>query len=395
LAYIFLDYSRWRNLWLDIRIRIGLAILFGGLLAMLAWMVLPLPSWLGALLLWNFVQGSRMLFAFGVLHVCLLIVLAGALGFKPTWLRFSIFVAAIAIPLLLWKQLGNRAHALHDYLILIFVLPAFLYSRRRPRAACASLALASLAGGVALFGGINPLQSAWPIFNRQPTPTTQSLDRLAKSQEGVLAVAGLPGAIANGLGFRSVSHVLPAPRLPFWKERFPKLSAADLDSIFNRYAHVVPTDDDSPRLMKEDVVGVPMRSFVRPGSQSAPVRYISEPPPSSEPGGYIDSQRRDGKALVLWGWAPWQGPPDTHEIEVLTRTGSATPPFRAMSFRPDVGTATKHSVQATNGFLLVIPTTEDANREESTLQLPCIYAFDPITRKHSALQAPTRTSSCK
>ena len=78
----FLDFARWRYVWANAEQRRLIAILGVGLLMMLAWMALPLPSWIGAPLLWNHVQPPRMQYAGGLLFVCLLFVLSHHLGLR-------------------------------------------------------------------------------------------------------------------------------------------------------------------------------------------------------------------------------------------------------------------------------------------------------------------------
>lgn len=275
MAFSFIDYFKWRNLWSDTHRRTQAAILLLGLLAMLAWMTLPLPSWLGSLFLWQYVQGSRMLFAFSVLHICVLLIIVKTLGFKITWVRFLVFVCLIVVPWLFPRLLGNRTHTHEDFVVLFFLVPAFLYARSRPHAAFSSFGLASLASGIAIFGTANPLQSAWPIFDRQATPVIHSLNRMANDNGGILVAPRIPGAIANGLGFRSVGHVLPTPMLRFWRDQFPMLGEVELNTIFNRYAHIVPSDEPSPHLISDDVVGVPIQSFVGIRTQLQPGKTTS------------------------------------------------------------------------------------------------------------------------
>jgi hypothetical protein len=63
---LFLDFNNWRNPWSDQKTRLRLLILGTGFLMMAAWMLLPLPDWVGKPLLWNHVQAARMQFAGGI-----------------------------------------------------------------------------------------------------------------------------------------------------------------------------------------------------------------------------------------------------------------------------------------------------------------------------------------
>jgi hypothetical protein len=74
---------------------------------------------------------------------------------------------------------------------------------------------------------------------------TKTFDRLAANNGGILAVTGLPGAVANGLGYRSLSHVTAVPKLEFWRIRFPEMSTTEFETIFNRYSHIVPVAEST------------------------------------------------------------------------------------------------------------------------------------------------------
>jgi hypothetical protein len=224
---------------------------------MLAWLVLPLPSWVGVPLLWNRIPPTRMQYAAGLLLVCLLFLLIRYLGLRVAPTRLAIFAGLVPLGWWAWKY-GSDHHGYEDLGILIFLLPAFALADRRPATAHASLALASLAAGLTLFGGFNPVQRAWPIFNGPASEVTKAFDRLAAGNGGVLAVTGLPGAVGNGLGYRSLSHVTAVPQLAFWRRRYPDLPAAEFDTIFNRYSHIIPNEESAPRLLALDSVGVPV-----------------------------------------------------------------------------------------------------------------------------------------
>ena len=311
-ALCFLDYARWREVWADGARRRQVLILGGALALMLAWLVLPLPSWVGVPLLWNHVQPARMQYAVGLLLVCWLFLLIRHLGLRVSRRRLGVVGAAILFGWWAWKFEPGRNRFEELYVAILFS-PLLALAYRRPRAAHASFALASLLAGVALFGRFNPLQSAWPIFNREPNEMIRILDRLAAGNDGALAVTGLPGAVGNGLGYRSLSHVTAVPQLAFWRRHFPDLPAAEFDTIFNRYSHIVPSEESAPRLRQADAVGVPVDLF-QGSAVRAPARYAPAPTPLPEVDGHIDKVAFESGRLLVVGWGTWSGPPEGHEL---------------------------------------------------------------------------------
>ena len=262
-ALCFLDYARWREVWADGERRRQVLILGGALAMMLAWLVLPLPSWVGAPLLWNRIPPTRMQYAAGLLLVCLLFLLIRYLGLRVAPTRLAIFAGLAPLGWWAWEY-GSDHHGYEDLGILIFLPPAFALAYRAATRAHASLALASLAAGLALFAGSNPLQSAWPIFNSPASEVTRAFDRLAAGNGGVLAVTGLPGAVGNGLGYRSLSHVTAVPQLAFWRRHFPDCRRQVLyDLQPGRTSSAFRTRKSAPRSLALDSVGVPV-SLGRP-----------------------------------------------------------------------------------------------------------------------------------
>jgi len=385
LIVCFLDFTRWRQLWFDIGQRRVVAVLGIGLVMMLAWMALPLPSWVGAPLLWNHVQPARMQYAGGLLLVCFLFVLAHSLGLRVSSTRLAIFCAAIVLGFLAWKYDPAKSH-FEDLIILIFTAVAFAVAKHRPGAAHASVAVASLLAGVLLFGRFNPLQSAWPIFNRPPNAVTKALDQLAASNDGILVVTGLPGAVGNGLGYRSLSHLTAVPQLEFWRKWFPDMPPAEFDAIFNRYSHVIPNGESQPRLLSPDSVGVPIGPFQR----TAPVRYAPSPTQSRDVDGHIDGAVLEPGRLVVSGWGPWTGPLEAHELEISITPPANGAPTRTLVIRHDLPSGTRQRVSALNGFSLSIPLNAGP-----IMPALCLVARDASTGKRTLLHNPANLPYCR
>lgn len=263
----FLDYRNWRVLLKKDNVHTNIVLGIGFLL-MLAWMLLPLQWWVGAPLLWHQVHPVRMQFAGGLLLVIFLFTLTKSVGLQLSWKRFRFFFYIVILSWLLlqYEVFDSR---IEDLAILPLLLVAVLIGLRWPANAHTAFATASLASGLLVFGGFNPLQSAWPIFNRSPTAITNALDNMASGNAGVLAIGGLAGATANGLGYKSMSHLTAVPQMKYWRIRFPDMTDMELERIFSRYSHIIPIETDKPRLLHTDAVGVPLGLFVADTKQNS------------------------------------------------------------------------------------------------------------------------------
>ncbi|MFQ5509102.1 MAG: hypothetical protein ACE5FN_07175 [Leptospirillia bacterium] len=262
--------------------RPGLILLGAGVLMTNAWLFLPIPSWMGALLLWDRVPPYRMVYASGLLLLMMGYVLAVRAGLRLTWPRFGAFTALTLAGWGVYK-VSRATHfgpvelmvaTWHDWLV-VLPLAALVYAARRfewsdNRTHIGVLAGAALLGGLT-FGTFNPLQDSHVIFSERPvTPFTRYLDQLQNEGGGVL-IAGMArsngitpifGATLNGLGYRAVNHTLTTPRLDIWRVAYPHLPEKDLDEIFNRFAHIVPRDDVSEvAALAQDYVVVPADSL--------------------------------------------------------------------------------------------------------------------------------------
>lgn len=275
LTFCFLNYARYKEIDFSDHIRCLIALGIG-LLMIWAWMLLPLPSWVGMPLLWNRVQPVRMLYAAGVLLLLIAFVCAASLGLKLSWTRFGIFSAVTILGWYLYKQVMYKvafSRSWRDVVVILPVAACVLLAKRigERRANTAMLLTSCLIGSLA-FADFNPIQSAWPIFNRRETPISRWLDQLAgASPDRVISVAiatsqkNTLGATLNGWGYRSTAHVLATPRLDIWRQKFPALSDTELNDIFNRYAHINLTTAEKPQLLGDDAVTVPITVFAPVG----------------------------------------------------------------------------------------------------------------------------------
>ncbi|MBP2294373.1 DUF7657 domain-containing protein [Azospirillum rugosum] len=280
LALVFLDYGR-----LGTVLRQGgpartallrqLALPLAAFALMSVWMLAPVPSGWGRVLLWDKVPGNRMVFAAGLLLLVLALVLLRAAAVRLSWGRFA--VAALTVGLA-WAAanggLDNLAGRLANNLTDLAILPplavvVWLGARGMLPAAQGGFALilCALAVNAVGFGGFNPIQSAWPIFHRPATPVTAAFAESAAAhpQGWVLRGGMLPGALMQGLGYRSLQHVQIAPALGFFRPYFPEMGDAAFNQLFNRYAHVqIVPGLPAPGSPQADVIQLPMERFLAP-----------------------------------------------------------------------------------------------------------------------------------
>lgn len=304
---------------------LALAPLALGLLAMWAWMLLPLPGWLGAPLLFNRIPPERMEFPAALALLCLIylaIRIGGVRTSLPRMIVFSVVMIALWLAGNGWTMGASPWRAAINLGLVPVVWLFFLIHRLRPArldgARLHSLVLAGAAcWSAAVFAGYNPIQSARPIFHRPATHVTAELDRLVRDHpidgRAGLAVPGFFGAVLNGWGFPSLSHVLSAPQLALWRRLLPDLSERERDLLFNRYAHIsLDPMRFTPHMLRFDGIALPLTA-VSEGQVYFPrrVQEIRAGDPMGAPAGYVDrvvAQRlADRVVLRIEGWAPFDG----------------------------------------------------------------------------------------
>jgi len=241
-----------------------------GLLATWLWMFAPLPAWAGVPLLWDRVPPVRIVYAAGLFLVLLAWVAASRFGLRPTWPRAAVFAGLVAAGWFVFKLPRALAvpfrDAPMDLAVIVPVAGLVIGAARLPRAAFHTGMLAvSAVMAMAAFSTFNPLQPAWPIFNRSDLRLNPALAESIRHTGGVAVLQGFSGAVFNGLGYPSASHVLAVPELDFWRRRFPDMPPAALERTFNRYLWVEVGQVSRPRLDATDSVIVPGSVFLPPG----------------------------------------------------------------------------------------------------------------------------------
>ncbi len=236
-----------------------------------------------------------------------LLLLVTALAVHAAGTRFTVRrVAAFGVVLAAGAWLaGGRYLALSDKIAIAFAIVALFGGAMLRRHGAAAIAGASALLGIAAFGRFNPIQSAWPIFNREPTALTRELDARQKANPLGVLVSDQFGATLNGWGYRSAAHVQLAPQPDVWRRLLPDMDENARNAIFNRYTHIVVRDLLAPQLVTFQVVAVPRRLF----GEIAPVwffvRTLADGIAFGQRGGHVDQARIDGRRMRITGWAPW------------------------------------------------------------------------------------------
>lgn len=359
LVWAFLSFQPARQRAAGDWLKLGLIAL--GLALISAWMLAPVPAAIGHLLLWDIVPAQRFVFAFGLLLLvgCVVTVERFTANISP--IRIALCVSLL-VGVFAWSRLtlGGRVTDASGLVIGIAVFFAALCWRKQ------RLALAGLAGALAAsiisYGGYNPIQLAGPIFKRPDTAAMKALDGLqARNPDGWLVVPGYPGAVLNGWGYRSVSHVLIAPQLAFFRERFPEMSDAEFNHVFNRYAHVQLSYADVPDTPQGDVLRVPITAFR--GEAPHPPLLRQETDISRLPGvlgGTIDEIVTNPSAgtVTVAGWALI----DAGSVDpalVLYAPGATVEGPVTVIYRPDVVIALGDPGLQRAGFMLTLRMSGD------------------------------------
>lgn len=247
--------------------RNGVLILMAGLALMYSWMLLPLPSWVGAPLLWNQVQPERMEYAAGVTLFFIVALLGKYVGVVITWKRLIFYSVLIIMGWILlknitlemeFKTLRNNTNDLIVIPILFLVL--WLNYKFNFEVVTALIISSAVSGATALLM-FNPIQSTKNFFGEHDTRVTRAYEQEVQAPSGILAVGGTFGATLNGLGFKSVAHVTAVPALDFWHDKYPHMAEHEFLTLFNRYSHISLISGPKPVLIHGDNIGVPLSDF--------------------------------------------------------------------------------------------------------------------------------------
>jgi hypothetical protein len=269
-ALIFVNFHRLREIVFaqttdDRDTRWALGVLSAGVLIILAWWCLPIPAVYAKPLFWNMSVGQRLGAAMGLLSHLVAFVLLLRVGAVASLSRVAIAVLLVATAAGVSKFFlfdANPRALKYDLAVVPLLLLAYWASQRVPAWGCAVL-LCGAVSNAAIFIPFNPVQRAGPIFAKHDTPVLRAAWAKQEAHPKRWLVANIvPGAVAVGMGFRSIRHVTITPQLAFFRERFPDLPPDQFNQIFNRYAHIILDEEIKiPVVPQSDVIQVPQAPF--------------------------------------------------------------------------------------------------------------------------------------
>lgn len=271
LALCALDYRTLRRDWGDATIRRDvrrIGVVAAGWALLTLWQLVPLAP-LSYVLGWGWSPEARTLFASGAL---LLAAAAYALDRLPLRLTVSRLTAFAGIVVAAWLaaridlQPDAGVVVRDELLVLVIAIGLVPFALRRggpsPTAIRLGLFLMALLPTAFAWGLFNPLQSTRVMFERPETDITARLDALAAQRpDGAIAVAGIPDAILNGVGYRSVTHVIVTPSPEIFRRYFPDMEEKRFNHVFNRFAHYGLTDRPEPYVASLDNVRLPIETM--------------------------------------------------------------------------------------------------------------------------------------
>lgn len=227
---------------------------------MLLWIVTTIPADAGKYLFLNKVIPNRLMLGFALVVTILCVVKLVKIQLTVTFTKVvSYWVGYLLACAIIKQSLDSMKMDIFAAAVTVTTMVLLIKVRKSPQiviiCGCCAFSLSTFA----LF---NPLQDARPIFAKHNTEITRRLSEEQK-QNGFVMGANLPGAIANGLGFKSVAHVNTTPQLDFWKKKFSDIPAPLFNGIFNRYAHIQLYTEDYISTPSADVIRIPERCFTK------------------------------------------------------------------------------------------------------------------------------------
>jgi hypothetical protein len=340
-------------------------------LALLCWQTLPIPNYVAKWVLFDRVQPNRTMFASGFLLLLVTGLAVHVAGVRFTAARVLIFVVVLTSGA--WRATG-RGIAMPDMAAIVLAVAALVGGETLCRRGGAAIAGASALLGLATFGPFNPIQSAWPIFNRQPTALTRELDARQKANPLGILVSDQFGATLNGWGYRSAAHVQLAPQPDVWRRLLPDMDETTRNAIFNRFAHIVVRDIVRPELLAFQVVAVPRRAFGENGPVWFFVDKLAGGIAFTQPGGHVDTVATEGTRMRITGWAPWHAAGRGETLTLHADIPLVVVSARRTS-RPDVVRVLGDESMRDSGFDVVVETVR--GRPLPQPMAFCVVATEP------------------
>ena len=373
MATIFTSYRSLTNV--DIKVVVFFIIT---LIFMSLWMLAPVPAILAKITLLDHVPGSRLVWGLGlVLNILALYVLikSKVIFSYSRIIVFSLVVVGSYLGSCFYYSLPIGKKSAWE-LISIFLLFGMCWAAKKRQANDEQKKLALLITALLInfiyFGAFNPGQSAKPIFSLKNSTALEPLKAQQDAHpQGWLVVEGYPGAVLQGLGFKSVTHVLMMPKLDFFRTLFPEMDSQSFDKVFNRYAHIQLSNDLLPYSPQADVIRIPGRVFGFKKNKIENITIQSAAELEVEEAGYIDLVEITDNKLVFIGWGMFSSDKRIFLSNFPTNIEATLERIP----RPDVITALNNHQLSTPGFKLTINLSEKIGKEEILSSL-CLYVKD-------------------
>lgn len=354
------------------------------IILMSLWMLISSPEWLARITLLDRVPGIRMMWALGLAINFLAIYALLVSNIRFTFLRSAIFlvvtVGVYATACVIHGRAIGEKSAWELIAPLILIAVVVLAGERLSNQQSAKLLIlvaTALLINVIYWGSFNPGQSAKPIFSLKDSDALVPLKELEQQHpKGWVVVSGYPGAILQGLGLPSITHVLMMPKPAFFRAIFPEMSDGHFMHVFNRYGHVQVGDITEPWTSGFDIIRLPLImvgsaskiSIDSAGVEDSELKYD----------GFVDSVQEQNGWVELRGWANFSG----EEVKVLSNQSRSVEAWIERIERPDVAEARGDARLQRSGFRILIRTSE-----ELPLSALCLYTDDPVFGRYRLVAA--------
>ena len=330
-------------------VRNSLLVLGAGFIAITLWQLAPVPAWIGRILLWDKGGSQRWLFITGFLLTlgALSIWSKQLISVHPFRIFLFVLLGPVASLVVKFGWLIHRGQSseavisenLRDIMLSGIAVAAGLAAWYVPVASRAGLLLFTVVIlNVYAFGRFNPLQPSEPIFQVPETDMVVHFrEKAAASPGGVLVDLQSLGATFNGIGFRSVPHLLLTPQLALFRSYFPAMNEERFNFLFNRYGHIHLTLDPVPDSPQRDVLNLPIEVFVPVRNVRQVIVGPAQRDVCAQPAeGRVDQVLAQGDSLTISGWAPWKSETGDQGIRVLSARTLHAGNVSTIQ-RPDVG----------------------------------------------------------
>ncbi len=278
-SYLFLFcvlFGKWRDCFKNLSSEQlkSLKILLAVLTFFSCWMLLPIPPIIVKIILLDRVNGIRCFFIIGMCLLAIAMIILPKLEFvidarRSTAAVFILcFVAMLPIFIYNVQDFEVMMEELTIVLLLLSLLAVHYFIIDLGKNFKIAVLVIVVLNNVLVFGKFNPLQSAKPIFNIPQTEFVKKLyERNQYNKDGFFVGEYMVGAIGNGIGLKSITHVLYVPQLQFFRCYFPEMSESEFNQIFNRYLRVILEDSSVAKNVQPDSSVLPRSRFKTSSAQ--------------------------------------------------------------------------------------------------------------------------------